>query len=165
MYLQEQKHLDCSQDGLMETQAPLTSRLHHFLFFPCKYLSNRIYSALILRDWNAAEAVKLSLGALEVMIKHCAEENPGDVGRSAVHVPWKRCVWSTWCSQGCAHQWAATRCPVLLSGQPNKLSSIFLMRSSQLYSSKFLEMCHLRFSLPLLVKFLDKFPKLKCRQF
>lgn len=140
MYLQEQKHLDCSTRWAHGDQAPLTTQ--DFIisfFFPCKYLSNRIYSALILRDWNAAEAVKLSLGALEVMIKHCAEENPGDVRRSAVHVPWNDVCGARGAARAVPTSEPNTRCPVLLSGQPNKLSSIFLMRSSQLYSSKFLK--------------------------
>ena len=115
------------------------SRLHHFLFFPYKYLSNLIYSALIPRNWNPAEAVKLSLGAPEVMIKHRAEENPGDAKWSVIRVPWNDVCGARGAARAVPTSELNARCPVLLSGQLNKLSSIFLMRSSQLYSSKFLK--------------------------
>lgn len=115
------------------------SKLHHFLFFPYKYLSNLIYSALIPRNWNPAEAVKLSLGALEVMIKHHAEENPGDSRWSVIRVPWNDVCGARGAARAVPTSELNAHCPVLLSGQLNKLSSIFLMRSSQLYSSKFLK--------------------------
>ena len=108
-------------------------------FSPCKYLSNLIYSALIPRNWNPAEAVKLSLGALEVMIKHRAEENPGDVRLSVVHVLWNDVCGACGAASPVTTSELNACCLVLLLGQLNKLSSIFLMRSSQLYSSKFLK--------------------------